>query len=117
LIPIGFTCGHLHVWHLKKGGYTRAVYKEPGLENIVEDGLKHDIVRLRVVMELKLSVRRPDIRTARRNGHGGTTSCILTELYLTFTKLHNLQPFTKDYFLGYFRYVGELLIIYDENET
>jgi hypothetical protein len=46
---------HLYVWHLKKNGYTRAVHKEIELENnIFEDGLKHDIIKLiRVVMDQK----------------------------------------------------------------
>jgi hypothetical protein len=74
--------------------YTRAVHKETELENnIVEDGLKQGIIKLMSCYGPKLSVRGPDISSARRISHGGTTSCILTELYLQhLEKSNNYNP-------------------------
>jgi hypothetical protein len=49
---------------------------------------------------------------------GATTSAILAEVYIQYMEHKQLYPILiKDQIIGYFRYVDDILIIYNQNKT
>jgi hypothetical protein len=71
LTSIGFTCGHLYVWHLKRSRYTRAAHKETELKKTL---LKHD-KKLIVVMDQIFQFMGQTYGQHEGSATGGTTSC------------------------------------------
>jgi hypothetical protein len=49
---------------------------------------------------------------------GAPTSAILGEAYTQYTEHKNLHPMLKKHqIIGYFRYIDDILIIYNQNKT
>ena len=89
-------------------------------KNVVEEGLKHDIIKLLKVIMDQNYFQFMDQTYVQHEGLAmeAPTSSILSEFYLQHlenSKICNIL--LKFNIVGYFRYVDDLLIVYSVNKT
>ena len=88
--------------------------------NYVEEGLKRDILKLLKVVIDQNYFQFMDQTYVQHNGlaMGAPTSSILSEVYLQHLENSKIYDILLNFnVMGYFRYVDDLLVIYNERKT